>query len=83
LKKVQNEKKGSFYHHKATTLAFVNDTNYIGDHEAFLEWVLGEFRYIDNSNLIIYKKKATDAMKQLIENTPGREYVFLDVTIGG
>ena len=62
---------------------YFNGTNYIGDHEAFLEWVLGEFRYIDNSNLIIYKKKATDAMKQFIENTPGRQYVFIDVTING
>jgi hypothetical protein len=37
-----------------------------------MEWVLNEFRYIDNSSMIIYKKKATDAMKNVIDNTPGR-----------
>ncbi len=48
-----------------------------------MEWVLCEFRYLDKSSMIIYKKKANDSMKNLIENTPGRNYVYLEVSING
>ena len=48
-----------------------------------MEWVLNEFRYLDKSSMIIYKKKANDAIKQLIDNTPGREYVYMDIHSGG
>lgn len=48
-----------------------------------MEWVLCEFRYLDKSSMIIYKKKANDAMKNAIESTAGREYVYLDVHING
>ena len=82
LRKLQNEKKGLFYTHKQSPLIFCNESQYIGDSEAFLDWALCEYRYIDKSSMIIYKKKATDAMKQLIDNTPGRNYVFMDVKIG-
>ena len=48
-----------------------------------MDWVLGEFRYVDNSSMIIYKKKATDALKLLVDNTPGRSYVYMDINING
>jgi hypothetical protein len=48
-----------------------------------MAWVLNEFRYLDKSSMIIYKKKANDAIKQLIDNTPGRQYVFLDINVNG
>jgi hypothetical protein len=83
LKKIQTEKKGVFFLHKGPTLLFFNDTNYIGDGEAFIEWVLNEFRYIDRSSPIIYRKQATDAMKKLVEKSTLRQYVFMDVSING
>ena len=45
--------------------------------------MLNEFRYTDSTSALIYKKKANDAMKQMIENTPGRQYVYLDINING
>lgn len=33
--------------------------------------------------MLIYKKKANDAMKQLINNTTGRQYVYMDVDVNG
>jgi hypothetical protein len=33
--------------------------------------------------MIIYKKKANDAIKQLIDNTPTRQFVYLDISING
>lgn len=83
LKRVQVEKKGYFFHHKSSPLVYFNDTNYIGDGDAFTEWVLNEFRYLDKTNPVIYKKKANDTFKNLIENTPGRAYVYLDISING
>jgi hypothetical protein len=48
LKKVQNEKKGVFFNHKAPLLVYINDDIYIGDADAFFEYSLNEFRYFDN-----------------------------------
>lgn len=81
LKKIQVEKKGSFYHHKQSPLIFYNDNCYIGDGDVFTDWVLNEFRYLDKTSPVIYKKKAADTYKNLIENTPGRQYVYLDISI--
>lgn len=72
LRKIQTEKKGNFYFHKQSPLIFYNENIYIGDAEVFTEWVLNEFRYLDKTSSVIYKKKANDTFKQLIENTPGR-----------
>jgi len=83
LKKIQLEKKGPFFHHKTSPLVFYNESLYIGDGDAFNEWVLNEFRYLDKTNPVIYKKKANDTFKNLIENTPGRAYVYLDISING
>lgn len=83
LKKVQTEKKGAFFAHKPSPLIFYNDNIYVGDSEAFQDWVLNEFRYMDKSSNLIYKKKAHDTYKNMIENTPGRAYVYMDVCIDG
>jgi len=56
---------------------------YVGDGETFLDWALNEFRYQDLTNMLIYKKKSADAYKNLIENTPGRNYAFIDINING
>jgi Cyclophilin type peptidyl-prolyl cis-trans isomerase/CLD len=83
LSKLQIEKKGPFFNHKSSSpIVYYNDNIYIGDGDTFLEWALNEFRYSDSANLI-YKKRATDAQRQLIENTPGRNYVYFDVNING
>ena len=55
----------------------------MGESEAFMDWVLCQYRYIDKSSMLIYKKKATDAMKQLIDNTTGRQYAYMDVDVNG
>ena len=65
LAKLQVEKKGPFFNHKASSspLIYYNDIVYIGDGEAFLEWALNEFRYVDTTSMLIYKKRAIDAYK--------------------
>ena len=82
MKNLQNEKKGDFYNHKGNLIVFLNNSQYIGSIDNFMEWAIQEFRYIDNTSKMIYKKMATDAYKNCINNTPGRSYVFIDVTYG-
>ena len=83
LHNLQIEKKGPFFNHKASSpIVFYNDNIYVGDGETFLEWALNEFRYSDSA-IIIYKKRATDAQRTIIESTPGRNYVYFDVNING
>ena len=84
LNRLQIEKKGPFFNHKASSpIVYYNDCVYVGDGETFLEWALNEFRYVDTTSMLIYKKKAADAFKTLIENTPGRNYAFFDIHING
>jgi hypothetical protein len=81
---IQLEKKGPFFHHKPSApIVFMNDVVYIGDSETFLDWALNEFRYVDQTSAIINKKRASDAYRALIDNTPGRNYAFFDVNVGG
>lgn len=84
LQRLQIEKKGPFFNHKSSApIVYYNDCVYVGDAETFLEWALNEFRYVDTTSLLIYKKRSTDAFRQLIEATPGRRYCFLDVSVSG
>jgi len=46
-----------------------------------MSYVLQEFRYLDKTNVIIYRKKASDAFKNAINSTPGRSYVHIDVVV--
>jgi hypothetical protein len=82
LKDLQNEKKGDFYQHKGNLIVFVNDSLYVGSMDNFLEWATQEYRYIDNTSMMIYKKMATDGYKNCINSTPGRSFVFMDITYG-
>ena len=76
------EKKGPFFNHKASSpIIFYNDLVYIGDAETFLDWALSEFRYVDSTKDMIYKKRASDAMRALIDNNPNRNYVYMDIQI--
>lgn len=78
------EKKGPFFNHKANApIVFYNDLAYVGDADTFIDWALNEFRYVDSTSNLIYKKKALDAYRGLIDNTPGKNYAFMDVNING
>ena len=74
--------KGDFYQHKANHVIFLNGSIYIGSKDNFLEWAIQNFRYIDNTSAMIYKKMANDDYKKVINNTPGRSYVQIDVVYG-
>jgi hypothetical protein len=71
-----NQKKGSFYAHKGTLLVYLAENDrYIGGCDNFMEWALQEFRYVDNTIELIYKKQASDAYKKAIHESEGRSYV--------
>jgi hypothetical protein len=82
LRSLQNSLKGDFYQHKANLVIFLNGSTYIGSMDNFLEWAIQNFRYIDNTSSMIYKKMANDAYRSVINNTPGRSYVFIDIIYG-
>jgi len=56
-------------------------STYIGGEAEFLEWALQEFRYVD-TNKYHYKKIASDMHRQAINDTPGRDYVYMNVITG-
>jgi len=60
----------------------LNQNQYIGGLEQFLEWALQTFRYTDKTNDIIYKRQAFDATKKAFNETPGRSYVYMNFNTG-
>lgn len=83
LSNTQNLLKGPFYHHRSSPLVFVNGSTYIGGLDQFMEWALNEFRYTDKSSILIYRKAAGDAHRSVINDTPGRSYVYMNIEIEG
>ena len=63
-------------------IVYLNDSQYIGNCDHFLEWALQQFRYVDTSNQIIYKKLAINLHKEMINNTKGRSYIYFDIKTG-
>lgn len=60
----------------------MNETQYIGLSDQFLNWALINYRYQDTTKIVIYKKRAELALKKAINDTPGWNYVYMDVWIG-
>jgi len=79
---LKEEKKGEFYFHKGSPIIILNKTTYIGDSDQFLEWALQNFRYVDQTSVLIYRKRAADTYRSLINVKPGgkRSYVFMNVS---
>ena len=47
-----------------------------------MEWALQEFRYMDKTSDVIYKKQAFDAHRAIINDTPGKSYVYMKINTG-
>lgn len=50
--------------------------------DSFLEWALQHYRYTDKTSALIYKKAANDALRNAINDTPGRSYVYMNINTG-
>ena len=82
LREIRATKKGSFHYHKGPYIVYVNDDEYLGDYEGLESWALMNYRYSDNSNTIIYKRKAALEFKKAINDTKGRSYCFMEIRLG-
>ena len=60
----------------------MNQTEYIGSTDQFVEWALQQFRYTDRTSSLIYKKLASDAHRKAVNETAGRSYVQLKINTG-
>lgn len=47
-----------------------------------MEWALQEFRYMDKTSVLIYRKQAFDAHRTIINESPGKSYVYLKINTG-
>ena len=79
LKKTANCKKGVFYQHTGNHLIYLNDGEYIGSSDKFATYALHNFAYMDNSNMMIYEKKATDSFKKMINSSKTRKYAYMNI----
>jgi cyclophilin family peptidyl-prolyl cis-trans isomerase len=47
-----------------------------------MDWALFQYRYLDHTKHLIYKKKANDNFRKVINDSPNRNYIFMDVKVG-
>jgi len=60
LRKLKLEKKGRFVNHRDYIVIYLNDNEYIGGADNFLEWAVQKFNYIDKTNQLLFKKLASN-----------------------
>lgn len=82
LKEIKATKKGKFHYHRGAYIVYVNEDEYLGDYAGFEQWALMNYRYSDNSNTIVYKRKAAIAFKKAFNDTKGRAYCFMEIRLG-
>jgi cyclophilin family peptidyl-prolyl cis-trans isomerase len=82
LKGIKATKKGKFHYHKGAYIVYVNEDEYLGDYEGLETWALMNYRYSDNSNTIVYKRKAALEFKKSINDCKGRSYCFMEIRLG-
>lgn len=80
LKKTANSLKGVFYQHEASPLIYLNDKEYIGDADKFLDYSLFTFKYRDDTAGQVYVDLAEKAYRQAINEKKTRKYAFMDFT---
>lgn len=49
LKKTANKEKGLFYSHIESPLVILNEKEYVGDQDKFMEYVLHTFKFKDDA----------------------------------
>lgn len=69
IRKLRTEKKGKFFHHKDYIIVYLNEGQYIGGANNFLEWALQNFKYIDKGNQLLYKKLASNEIRNMYNET--------------
>lgn len=82
LKEIKSSKKGKFHYHKGNFIVYVNEDTYLGNFEGLEKWALMNYRYLDNTSKIIYRRKAIIEFKKAINDTKGRSYCFMEVRLG-
>lgn len=64
-------------------MVYLNDCQYVGNVDAFSNWALINFSYMDNSHAIIYDKLAADTFRKLINNSKTRKFTSMNISFQG
>ena len=81
-KEIRSSKKGKFHYHKGNYIVYVNEDTYLGNYAGLEKWALMNYRYLDNTSMLIYKRKAIIEFKKAINDTKGRSYCFMEIRLG-
>ena len=83
VKSTANKLKGVFYNHSESPLVFLNETEYVGDGDAFLTWALHNFNYKDELRFSDYQRMALESFKEKINCSKTRKYAQVNFSVGG
>lgn len=82
LKKTANKLKNDFYSHKESPLVFINDKDYIGDSEKFMEWALLTYKVRDDVGKKVFEDAAKTFYTKAINEHRSSKFAFLDLAWG-
>ena len=72
-----NNLKGSFYNHQESPLIYVNDKQYIGNGNDFIEWALITYQHNDTEPVSHWTKIAQDVLAKKIYGSKTRKYATM------
>lgn len=82
LKKKANKQKGAFYNHEESPLVYVNDKEYIGDQDKFMDYVLHTYKFKDDNDAKMYTDEATNACVKRVNESKTCKYAFMEFQCG-
>lgn len=82
LRKTANRLKDAFYLHKASPLVFLNDRDYVGDAEKFMEWSLLTFKVRDDQGRKVFEEAAKNFYCKVVNEHRSSKFAFLDFAWG-
>jgi len=57
----------------------LNDEEYLGGCDQFLNWALSSFRYTNDTSMEVYKDQAQDAMRLAINEQDKRKFAYFNL----
>jgi len=81
LKEIRQKYGGPFITHKMSPLVFLNENEYIGGMEKFLQFAYNEYKYIDKVNMVFYKKRCKNNLIKITIENPIRKYCYMDFVL--
>ena len=82
LRKTANKLKGLFYQHTQSPLVILNDKEYVGDQDKFMDYALFSFKAKDDNETKFYTNSAEIAYAKAVNKSKTSKFAFMEFECG-